>query len=103
MRPPRYDGPKPKYHVNEKHVKLRKGQNAKKLPGDAEDVFKNAIPDDPKKPKHWYGKNKDGAIYRFSDSNNGTAHFSGRSDQGDGLENISQYAKDRLNEYNNKK
>ena len=97
----RFDGPKPQYHINEKHVKLRKGQNATKLPGDAEDVFKNAVPDDPVKPKHWYGKNKDGSIYRFSSSNDGKAHFSGRSDEGDGIKNMTDYAKERLNNLGN--
>jgi RHS repeat-associated protein len=98
----RYDGAKPKYHINKKHVELRKGQDATKLPKDAEEVFKEAVPDNPSKPKHWYSKNADGAIYRYSSSNDGKAHFSGRSDQGDGLQSISDYAKERLKGLNGK-
>lgn len=91
----RYDGPKPEYQINEKHVKLRNGQDATPLPGDAEEVYKNAIPDDPQKPKHWYGLNKDGKIYRYSSSNDGKAHFSGRNDTEPGIK-PSAYAKERL-------
>jgi RHS repeat-associated protein len=93
---PRFNGQKPRYQVNEKHVKLRKGQDATKLPDDAEDVYKSAVPDDPNNPRNWFGKNKDGVIYRYSSSNDGNAHFSGRSDKGDGIRNLSDYAKERL-------
>lgn len=93
-KPDRYDGPKPKYHVNPKHIEP-KDPKITPLPKDAEDVFRNAVPGDPINPKHWYGKNKEGAIYRFSDANNGTAHFSGRSDYGEGIP-IDKYVKERL-------
>lgn len=92
---PRYNGPKPQYEINDKHVKLRRGQNATKLPSDAKDVFKNAVPDDAVNPKNWFGKNKDGKIYRYSGSN-GKAHFSGIDGEGSGTRNITKYAKDRL-------
>lgn len=64
--------------MNPQHVP-RKGVKPGKtpLPKDAEDVFKNAVPDDSVNPKAWYGKNKDGQVYRFSSSNDGTAHYSG--------------------------
>jgi len=93
---PRYEGPKPTYHVNPKHVKVRAGQNASKLPADAEDVYKRAVPDASANAKNWYGKNKSGVIYRYSNSNDGFAHFSGRSDEGDGIRNLTEYAKERL-------
>jgi hypothetical protein len=74
----RYDGPKPKYSV---HPSREKGSNYMKgiktpLPKDAEDVYKHAIPSDGTNPRHWYGKNKDGQIYVFHNSNDGTVHFS---------------------------
>ena len=96
---PRFDGPKPRYHVNPQHVKgptLVRGKTP--LPADAEDVFRKAVPDDPVNPKNWFGKNADGQIYRFSGSNDGTAHFSGIDDVGDGVRNLTQYARDRLAE-----
>ncbi|NJN12672.1 MAG: hypothetical protein HC815_33845 [Richelia sp. RM1_1_1] len=93
----RFDGPKPKYHVNPAHV-LGPKFNPKKtlLPDDAEEVFKKAVPDSATEPRNWYGVNEDGVIYRFADANDGTAHFSGRSDIGDGIRNITDYAKKRL-------
>ena len=95
---PRYDGPKPKYHVNPAHKPGSRGFNPKKtpLPADAEDVFKNAVPDDPVSPRNWFGKNADGDVYRFSGGNDGTAHFSGSSGVGDGIRNLTNYAKQRL-------
>jgi hypothetical protein len=94
---PRYQGPKPKYHVNPQHVPghaLKPGKTP--LPKDAESVFKNAVPNDPKNPTAWFGKNADGQIYRFSAGNDGTAHFSGIHGVGDGTRNLTDYAKQRL-------
>ncbi|WP_321532121.1 RHS repeat-associated core domain-containing protein [uncultured Desulfuromonas sp.] len=94
---PRYHGPKPKYHVNPQHVPgrgLKPGKTP--LPKDAESVFKNAVPNDPKEPTAWFGKNADGQIYRFSTGNDGTAHFSGIHGVGDGTRNLTDYAKQRL-------
>ena len=94
---PRFQGPKPKYHVNPQHVPgrgLRPGKTP--LPKDAESVFKNAVPNDPKKPTAWFGKNADGQIYRFSAGNDGTAHFSGIHGVGDGTRNLTDYAIQRL-------
>ncbi|HPE59548.1 MAG TPA: hypothetical protein PLB10_04350, partial [Thiolinea sp.] len=81
------------------HVPGQRGFNPKKtpLPKDAEDVFKNAVPNDPKNPTAWFGKNENGQIYRFSTSNDGTAHFSGIDGVGDGIRNLTKYAQDRLN------
>jgi hypothetical protein len=54
------------------------------------------VPDSSSEARHWFGKNNDGIIYKFSNANDGTAHFSGRSDVGDGIKNLTQYAKERL-------
>jgi RHS repeat-associated protein len=95
---PRFNGPKPRYTVNPAHVPgptLRPGKTP--LPTDAERVFENAVPNDPTKPTAWFGRNADGQIYRYSVDNNGTAHFSGINNVGDGTRNLTQYAIDRLN------
>lgn len=96
---PRYEGPKPNYHVNPAHVPGSRGFNPKKtpLPKDAESVFKNAVPNDPKNPTAWFGKNSEGKIYRYSMSNDGTTHFSGIDGIGDGIKNLTPYARKRLN------
>jgi hypothetical protein len=94
---PRFQGPKPQYHVNPQHVPgrgLKPGKTP--LPGDAESVFKNAVPNDPKNPTAWFGKNADGQIYRYSVGNDGTAHFSGIHGVGDGTRNLTNYAINRL-------
>lgn len=75
---------------------LRRGKTP--LPADAEDVYRHAVPDDPVNPRNWYGRNADGQIYRFSGSNDGTAHFSGIDGVGDGIRNITKYARQRLEE-----
>jgi hypothetical protein len=94
----RFDGAKPKYHVNEAHVKGSSKFNPKKepLPKDAAEVYQKAVPDSPTKPKNWYGKSSEGTVYRFSNANNGTAHFSGSSASKDGIRNIPDYALERL-------
>ncbi len=94
---PRYDGPKPTYHVNEAHVPGPKFNPKKEvLPRDAAEVYKTAVPDAAEGAKHWYGKNADGIIYRFMNANDGTAHFSGSSATKDGIRNITPYARQRL-------
>jgi hypothetical protein len=93
----RYEGTKPTYQVNDKHVKIRQGSNATPLPNDAHQVFSRAVPDDPFNPRNWYGVNSSGEIYRFSSSNDGNVHFSGRENYGDGIRNLTDYAKERLN------
>jgi hypothetical protein len=40
--------------------------------------------------------NSEGKIYRFSNANDGTAHFSGIESHGDGVRNITDYALQRL-------
>jgi RHS repeat-associated protein len=95
---PRYDGPKPSYHVNEAHVPGRgmRASNAKTpLPADAEQVFKMAVPNSPTSPTAWFGKNADGQVYRYSLSGE-TAHFSGIRGVGDGTRNFTPYAAQRL-------
>ncbi|PAT43139.1 RHS repeat domain-containing protein [Vandammella animalimorsus] len=92
---PRYQGPKPKYHVNQAHVRLRRANDKTPLPADAEDVYKRAVPGDPVNPKHWYGLNNKGDVYRFSSGNDGTAHFSGSNNISPGFR-VPPYARDRL-------
>jgi len=94
----RYDGAKPTYVENAAHVAgrgLRPGKTP--LPDDAHEVYKRAVPDDPDVPENWFGMNADGQIYRFSSSNDGTVHFSGIEGVGDGVRNITDYARARLN------
>ena len=96
--PPRYNGKKPSYGMNPAHDPRSPLFNSNKtpLPSDAEEVFKNAVPDDPVSPRNWFGQNADGEIYRFSNTGDGTVHFSGREGWGPGLRNITDYALDRL-------
>jgi RHS repeat-associated protein len=94
---PRYEGAKPTYVENPAHVPgptLRPGKTP--LPSDAEDVFQNAVPNDPVSPRAWFGRNSNGQIYRYSVDNNGMAHFSGIDGVGSGTPNLTQYARDRL-------
>jgi RHS repeat-associated protein len=95
----RFDGPKPTYARNPAHVPGQRGFNPSKtpLPKDAESVYKNAVPNDPKNPTAWFGKSADGQIYRFSPSNDGTMHFSGIDGVGDGVRNLTNYALERMN------
>jgi hypothetical protein len=81
------------------HVPGSRGFNPRKtsLPSDAEKVFEKSVPNDPKNPTAWFGKNADSQIYRYSLSNDGTAHFSGIDGVGDGVRNLTNYAIDRLN------
>ncbi|WP_266160581.1 RHS repeat-associated core domain-containing protein, partial [Dyella silvatica] len=97
----RFNGPKPRYHINSAHIPGRPGFNWSKtrLPSDAESVFASAVPNSPTNPRAWFGKNADGQIYRYSIANDGTAHFSGIDEVGDGARNITKYAIDRLNGY----
>lgn len=94
---PRFDESKPTYHVNEAHVPGPKfNPNKEVLPSDARDVYKNAVPDSAKNAKNWYGRNADGTIYRYSNANDRTAHFSGSNATKDGIRNITPYARQRL-------
>lgn len=94
---PRFEGQKPEYHVNEAHVPgPRFNPNKEPIPNDAADVFKRAVPDAPVNAKNWFGKNADGTIYRFSNANDGTAHFSGSNQTSSGIRNITDYALQRL-------
>lgn len=94
---PRYQGPKPTYHVNPAHVPgrgLRPGKTP--LPNDAQAVYENAVPNDPTSPTAWFGKNANGQVYRFSLGGDGTAHFSGIRGVGDRTRNFTPYAAERL-------
>jgi RHS repeat-associated protein len=92
---PRFNGPKPRYHVNPAH---RPGYNPRKtpLPPDAEIVYRRAVPDDSIKPKNWYGINGKSQVYRYACSNDNSAHFSGIDGVGDGIRNMTDYARDRI-------
>ncbi len=103
----RFDGPKPKYEPNPAHIKGHPDFDPRKTPepADVGDVYKNAIPGDSKNPRHWYGKNANGDIYRFSYTDQGwydrnarkwtrhpVAHFSGIVDR----TKVPRYARLRL-------
>ena len=95
---PRWDGKKPSYTINPDHAPgtLKPGKTP--LPDDAGEVFRRAVPDSDLNARHWYGQNAEGKIYRFSNSNDGTVHFSGIDGVGDGTRNITEYARRRLME-----
>jgi RHS repeat-associated protein len=70
---------KPTYQVNLAHMPNSPKYNPRKTPepADCQDVYKNAVPDDPYDPRHWWGRNSDGDFYRYNNSNDGTVHYSG--------------------------
>lgn len=89
----RFNGPKPRYSINQAHVRgptLRPGKTI--LPNDAEAVYRSAVPGDASAPRAWYGVNQQGQIYRFSLTNDGAVYFSGIIE----ANRIPAYAKDRL-------
>jgi hypothetical protein len=90
---PRYNGPKPRYRDPGTHNPRSLEGNRQKtpLPDDAEQVYRNAVPGDPQNPRAWYGKNANGDYCQFSDSNDGTAHYSGTVRP----EIVPRYARDR--------
>jgi len=99
----RYDGPKPDYEVNPAHDPTSPLYNPHKtpLPSDAQSVYRHAVPDDPVKPKAWYGMNDNGDIYRYDGSPK--VHFNGNTGMGSPLgdpplriNQISRYARMRL-------
>ena len=93
----RFHGPKPGYSVNPAHVSgrgLRPGKTP--LPKDAEETFRNAIPNDATNPTAWFARSSEGQIYRYSVGGDGTAHFSGIHGVGDGTRNMTRYALERL-------
>lgn len=94
---PRYNGQKPAYIVNDAHVPGRPGFRRDKtpLPDDAKEVYRRAVTDRAVGARHWYGKDASGRMYRFSNGNDGTVHFSGIEGVGDGIE-VPKYARDRL-------
>ena len=54
------------------------------------------VPDDSIKPKNWYGINGKSQVYRYACSNDNSAHFSGIDGVGDGIRNMTDYARDRI-------
>lgn len=96
-RPARFNGPKPKYSENFEHVPgmgLKPGKTP--LPPDAQEVYLRAVPENAVDPKHWYGRNASGQLYRFSSSNDGFAHFNAIEGVGDGIRTPTRYAIRRL-------
>jgi RHS repeat-associated protein len=84
MKPPRWSPNKPGegkpgYKPNPAHNLNSPQYNPNKTPEPANcpEVYKKAVPDDPYNPRHWWGRNDDGNFYRFHNSNDGTAHYSG--------------------------
>lgn len=65
------------------------------MPGITAEVYKTAVPDDAEGANNWYGKNAKGTIYRFSNANDDTAHFSGSSATKGGIRSITPYARRR--------
>jgi len=65
-----------KYEANQAHNSRGSRYNPNKdpEPSDAEEAYKNAISGKNKRRFYSIGK---GGIYRYSDANNGTVHFSG--------------------------
>ncbi len=78
--PERYNGPKPKYdnpgtHDTQGGSFRGGGSRTTPLPEDAEEVYGKAIPD--KAGRNWYGRGKDGDIYRYQPGHDGN-HWNGR-------------------------
>jgi hypothetical protein len=93
----RFDVPKPKYtvHPDRLNPNYKKGIKTP-LPDDAEEVFKHAIPGTNDAATHWWGKNAKGEIYKFHNSNDGTAHFSEIIDMKSSRVKIPDIVKERL-------
>ncbi len=74
---------KPIYKSNPAHDPKSSKYNPKKTPEpeNCPTVYKKSVPDDPYNPRHWWGQNDDGKFYRFSNTNDGTAHYSGTFDR----------------------
>ena len=92
----RFQGDKPAYIENPAHLPATLRPGKTRLPGDARQVYGRAVPDASVGARHWYEKNANGDIYRFSNGGNNTAHFSGIDGVGDGIRNITPYARNRL-------
>ncbi|MBC5785079.1 Ig-like domain repeat protein [Ramlibacter sp. USB13] len=63
-------------------------------PKDCPQVFARAVPEDPVDPRQWWGKSENGLYYKFHNSNDGTAHFSGSYAPTD--PKVPGYVRDRL-------
>lgn len=86
-----------RYSVNDAHAPgrgLRAGAGKTKLPADAEEVYRHAVPNDPDDPGAWFGSNSEGEIYRYSYTDDKTVHFSGTVDNE--MRNYTTYAQRRL-------
>ena len=93
-----YHGPKPEYenpgHHDPSSGNFRgRGSTTTPLPSDAEEVYKNAIPE--LGGRTWWGRNQHREYYRFQNSN-GMVHFNGREKSERGLQ-VPAYVKKRFN------
>jgi len=71
---------KPMYRANPAHNQRSAHSRKTPEPADAWLVYEKALPGPPIAGKlgvNWYGLGANGQIYRFSDSSDHTAHFSG--------------------------
>lgn len=59
------------------------GSKTSILPGNAEELYKHAIPD--AQGKHWYAMDENGVIHRYGNSNNGKVHWNGDTSQNRGI------------------
>lgn len=92
-----YHGPKPEYenpgHHDPSSPNFRGGgSKTTHLPPDAEEVYRNAIPE--KDGKTWWGRNSQGEYYRYQGSN-GKVHWNGREQSGRGLK-VPNYIRKRF-------
>jgi len=73
---------------------LNKTPGKTPIPNDAEKLYKQAVPDSVTNPKAWHVRSPDNpnSYYRYSGSNDGTAHFTGEIYR----DLLPTYAKDRL-------
>jgi hypothetical protein len=93
-----YHGPKPKYenpgHHDPSSPNFRGGgSRTSKLPDDAAEVYKHAIPSPD--GKTWWGRNAQGEIYRYQSHAEGKVHWNGREKSERGLQ-VPNYIRKRF-------
>lgn len=88
---------KPQYKANPAHDKRSPLYNPKKTPEppNAESLFQRAVADPGGSGRQWYTLDGD-TVYRFSETGDGTAHFSGKSGNPDQPLNPSNKVKKKL-------
>ncbi|MFY3384384.1 RHS repeat-associated core domain-containing protein [Paracidovorax sp. MALMAid1276] len=91
--PPAGEG-KPTYRPNPAHDPNRPLPRKTPEPSDCRAVYDRSVPDSPNSPRHWWGRNDEGQYYRFSNTNDGSAHYSGTFPSNSNL--IPPYVRGRL-------